>query len=239
MYKFTGKQRDAETGYDYFGARYYIPRYGNWGSPDPLFEKHIQWTPYNYVLRNPMVLIDPDGMQINSSFGLYLASQQLLSDTKPNTQILNSYLSSEMPKERMDKFPTKSSSEDAVEQTGDEMLVAGPVTSALKEISLGKAGTKIIADEIGTSIGKTETFLIKEESKQISEKYYVQLEKQFAKDGEKSILKSLEKTEKVLEKHLKKVNSVEFNSSIKREINTFEKQKNTLIKFIKDKGFGL
>ena len=63
-YKFTGKQRDKESGYDYFGARYYDARIANWGSIDPLFEKHIQWTPYNYVLRNPMALIDPDGKQI-------------------------------------------------------------------------------------------------------------------------------------------------------------------------------
>jgi len=64
-YKFTGKQRDAETGYDYFGARYYDARIANWGSVDPLFEKHIGWNPYNYVLRNPIALIDPDGMQVS------------------------------------------------------------------------------------------------------------------------------------------------------------------------------
>jgi len=60
-YKFTGKEHDKESSYDYFGARYYDSRVGRWGSVDPLFEKHIQWTPYNYVLGNPMALIDPDG----------------------------------------------------------------------------------------------------------------------------------------------------------------------------------
>ncbi len=63
--KFTGKERDQETGYDYFGARYYDSRVSVWLSPDPLFEKHLQWSPYNYVLRNPFVLIDPDGKQVN------------------------------------------------------------------------------------------------------------------------------------------------------------------------------
>ena len=63
--KFTGKERDTETGYDYFGARYYDSRISVWLSPDPLFEKHLQWSPYNYVLRNPFVLIDPDGRQID------------------------------------------------------------------------------------------------------------------------------------------------------------------------------
>ena len=63
--KFTGKERDNESTYDYFGARYYDARVANWGSIDPLFKKHIQWTPYNYVLRNPLALIDPDGKQID------------------------------------------------------------------------------------------------------------------------------------------------------------------------------
>ncbi len=60
-YKFTGKERDNESGYDYFGARYFNSRTAVWLSTDPLFEKHIQFTPYNYVLGNPMILIDPDG----------------------------------------------------------------------------------------------------------------------------------------------------------------------------------
>lgn len=64
-YDFTGKERDNETSYDYFGARYYDSRIANWTSIDPLFEKHIQWSSYNYVLRNPIRLIDPDGKQID------------------------------------------------------------------------------------------------------------------------------------------------------------------------------
>jgi len=63
-YKFTGKERDLESNYDYFGARYYDSRIANWTSLDPLFEKHFDYTPYNYVLRNPLYYIDPDGRQI-------------------------------------------------------------------------------------------------------------------------------------------------------------------------------
>jgi RHS repeat-associated protein len=33
--KFTGKERDAETGLDYFGARYYSGAQGRFGTPDP------------------------------------------------------------------------------------------------------------------------------------------------------------------------------------------------------------
>ncbi|MDZ4710686.1 MAG: RHS repeat-associated core domain-containing protein [bacterium] len=62
-FKFTGKERDKENNYDYFGARYYDARIANWTSIDPLMEKHYDFSPYNYVLRNPLILVDPDGRQ--------------------------------------------------------------------------------------------------------------------------------------------------------------------------------
>ncbi|HEU0228235.1 MAG TPA: RHS repeat-associated core domain-containing protein, partial [Arachidicoccus soli] len=72
-YKFIGKERDKETGYDYFGARYYDSRIGRWMQVEPLYKKHLEWNPYNYVLDNPLSLIDPDGKQIapsNINFGM-------------------------------------------------------------------------------------------------------------------------------------------------------------------------
>jgi RHS repeat-associated protein len=60
---FTGKEQDGETGLDYFGARYYMPALARWTAVDPLFEKHLEWSPYNYVLNSPLALIDPDGRQ--------------------------------------------------------------------------------------------------------------------------------------------------------------------------------
>ena len=60
-YKFTGKERDTETNYDYFGARYYDSNLGRWLTPDPLADKYPGWSPYNYGRNNPIRLIDPNG----------------------------------------------------------------------------------------------------------------------------------------------------------------------------------
>lgn len=46
----------------YYGARYYNPQLSIWLSVDPLAEKFPNWNPYNYVMQNPINLIDPTGM---------------------------------------------------------------------------------------------------------------------------------------------------------------------------------
>jgi RHS repeat-associated protein len=61
---YTGKERDAETGLDYFGARYYLGAIGRWGGVDALTDQYPSWSPYTYVLNSPLRLVDPDGMRI-------------------------------------------------------------------------------------------------------------------------------------------------------------------------------
>ena len=60
-YKFTGKERDAETGYDYFGARYYASGNLSWLSVDPHADNYPNISPYAYAAWNPIKYVDPDG----------------------------------------------------------------------------------------------------------------------------------------------------------------------------------
>lgn len=63
-YKFTGKERDDETGFDYFPpGRTYDSRVPHWLQIDPLADKYPGWSPYNYALNNPLRFIDPKGME--------------------------------------------------------------------------------------------------------------------------------------------------------------------------------
>ncbi len=60
-YKFNGKELDEETGFYYYGARYYNPKFSIWLSVDPLAEKFPHQSPYVFTDNNPINLIDPDG----------------------------------------------------------------------------------------------------------------------------------------------------------------------------------
>ncbi|MEM7036925.1 MAG: RHS repeat-associated core domain-containing protein, partial [Bacteroidota bacterium] len=61
--QFTGHERDKELpGIDYHGARYFNGEIGRYLSVDPLQADFVGWSAYNYVLCNPIMFIDPDGM---------------------------------------------------------------------------------------------------------------------------------------------------------------------------------
>ena len=61
-YTFSAKEKDEETSYSYFGARYYDSDLSMWLSVDPLASIYPSLSPYNYCANNPVILIDPTGM---------------------------------------------------------------------------------------------------------------------------------------------------------------------------------
>ena len=61
-FTFTGKERDEETGFSYFGARYMDHELMTmWLSVDPMSDKYPSISPYAYCAWNPVKLVDPDG----------------------------------------------------------------------------------------------------------------------------------------------------------------------------------
>jgi RHS repeat-associated protein len=69
-YKFTGKERDTESGLDNFGKRYNASSMGRFMTPDPvgiMKQKLLdpqQWNMYAYVRNNPLRFVDPTGMYL-------------------------------------------------------------------------------------------------------------------------------------------------------------------------------
>ncbi len=61
-YRYTGKERDEESGLAYHGARYYAPWLGRWASCDPAgFPDGLNV--YTYVRNNPLNFVDLSGRQ--------------------------------------------------------------------------------------------------------------------------------------------------------------------------------
>jgi RHS repeat-associated protein len=70
QYKFTGKERDTESGLDNFGARYYASTLGRFVKTDPLYLElrrlidPQQLNLYTYTRNNPLRFTDPTGLDI-------------------------------------------------------------------------------------------------------------------------------------------------------------------------------
>jgi len=63
-YTFSAKEKDDETQYSYFGARYYDSDLSVWLSVDAMSDEYPELSPYCYVGNNPVNAIDPDGNKI-------------------------------------------------------------------------------------------------------------------------------------------------------------------------------
>ncbi len=81
-FKFTGKERDTETGYDYFGARYYSPMLGHWLSVDKLADDYPHITPYAQSAWNPIKYKDPDGNFVGTAIDIICVGMDLYSLAK-------------------------------------------------------------------------------------------------------------------------------------------------------------
>jgi RHS repeat-associated protein len=80
-YKFTGKERDTESGLDDFAARFYTSNYGRFlSADDSKFAKPADpqtWNLYTYVSNNPINAVDPTGHFENALSGGHCSSCEM------------------------------------------------------------------------------------------------------------------------------------------------------------------
>ena len=68
---FNAKEKDCESGFHYYGARYYDSEVlTGWLSVDPMADKYPSISPYAYCAWNPVKLVDPDGNEIGDYYSL-------------------------------------------------------------------------------------------------------------------------------------------------------------------------
>jgi len=168
---FAGKERDQETGFDYFGGRYYSGGNGRFTTVDPVLDIEQalidpqRWSRYAYVRNNPFRYVDPDGRDTvptawQMTYGADGLARVLPAVGKALWNLVvavNSpgHLSAEGEARRQGEFMQPASSEEAVVMGLTEwaailspLASAGSRASAI-EMSVAAGGRLSIAEEIG------------------------------------------------------------------------------------------
>ena len=151
LYLYNGKELNNEffENYDY-GKRFYDPQIGRFPSLDPLSDKFVNLSPYNYASNNPVTNIDLWGLQgigVNFITDLMLLGSKyksIISEAKaPAQRLLTGQTSlSNMPNE-------------VTSQMGTQTKSMISTTSKLNDVNKVKqTGTKLIS-EVGLDVGKT------------------------------------------------------------------------------------
>ncbi|MBN1567287.1 MAG: RHS repeat-associated core domain-containing protein [Acidobacteria bacterium] len=146
---FPGKERDAETGLDYFGARYYSGAQGRFVSPDAPFadqnpENPQSWNLYAYTRNNPLMYVDQVGREIILAVGIRnheevsATVQAILAD--PNTRSeLADYAGMDNP--------------DLIIQSGDLSSLDRQILNSDGTTTTIKAGGSLVPDIKTTTFG--------------------------------------------------------------------------------------
>jgi RHS repeat-associated protein len=72
-YRYTGRERDEENGFNYHGARYYAPWIARWTSPDPAGLADGT-NSYQYSRQSPVAKSDTTGLQTKTNLGHFVAT---------------------------------------------------------------------------------------------------------------------------------------------------------------------
>jgi RHS repeat-associated protein len=170
--RYTGKERDAESGLDYFGARYYASSMGRWMSPDwadkpeavpySSLDDPQSLNLYGYVLNNPLSRSDADGhwpdtdsatwqMLVGLGKSAYNATVVPVSMVMQGTLHLSS--PDQFPGGHAASLPAQNEDQAAGLKIGDEAMVmsimfTGPEGAASELFEEGAAGA---GEEAGPS----------------------------------------------------------------------------------------
>ena len=152
-YTFSGKEKDVETGYGYFGARYYDSGLSIWLSVDPMSDKYPSMSPYNYCANNPVILVDPDGREVFIDGDMAMQAYNYLASTYSNLNITideNGKLGATIKTNSKNKNVKLSSDEQQLYNAiSDCQVVVNFTAQSIENIDLNGDGSNIITTEFG------------------------------------------------------------------------------------------
>lgn len=146
--KFTGYERDIETGLDYAQARYFSSAQGRFTSPDPLLAsaKPVDpqsWNRYCYVGNNPMNFIDPSGMAAHpggrniSNWNGASATAEAIDGISPWPDVATE--TQQSPPEESKPIATQSATLETVPMCGDSTIPTTVVVEQMNQPDFGVA----------------------------------------------------------------------------------------------------
>jgi RHS repeat-associated protein len=166
---FTGKERDSESGLDYFGARYYGSALGRFTSPD--WAANPQGVPYanledpqtlnlyGYVRNNPLSKPDPDGHDAQQTLTPEQAQEAgagIADFTKGFYNGLVSGVNLLLPSSA--QLPTAAVNSSPAGVLGTVLSMAVPVGGEASAVAEGGAAA-VRAGELAGAMGKTKDFV--------------------------------------------------------------------------------
>ena len=253
----------GETGLVRFHARFYDPAIVRTPTQDPHAESYLYLSPYAFFANNPLVNIDPTGMDVEYIYdddGNKIG-YKVTGDDVANYQSMLKHVSignSDMSNV-YDALDAAASSNDgeggAFASTGGEATAVGEMPDALpmtafygkkdfrgsggflKRLFTGGNIDGAHYDWGGNPTGPAPIAGdVPSTGMYKNPKFALQLHKQLIKDGTKSILKTYKKLQRRLLEHKNKLPDLKYKSSVEREIRTWEKDIETAKQFIKNHG---
>ena len=151
-FTFTGKEKDSESGFYYFGARYYdCDLSGLFLSVDPMADRYPSISSYAYCAWNPVKLVDPDGRKIkahdklskehiNSYLKELFGTSRMFSFSRDNYMKINN--------KRFQKCYTSASSDQRLLLDGLKSAIEkGDVTALVRITDNNKGITRFVMNE--------------------------------------------------------------------------------------------
>jgi len=141
-FRYSGKERDEESGMYYYGVRYYLPWVGRWGSCDPL-AKDEGLNSYSFVLLQPINFVDKVGLSSDTpdaDVEIEFGRMNVEDMNKELTQLKKDY--QELLKERDEiikmngiKDPDLKKLNKAIDALGDNITARQTVVDDLRKLA--------------------------------------------------------------------------------------------------------